>query len=151
MGHAFYRHAGDGPLHEHELQRRPDGVIHDYRRGFVAFCAMARELRAITLAPTVARRAGDGKRYCCHALHRHGGAGSDARDYLGQGLGGHFGRDCACRFTRGIMADLPPASRSRAGRADAHGGRHHDGNCDCRDALCRHESGAVSDVHNGSP
>lgn len=33
VGHAFYRHAGDGPLHEHALQRDPDGAIHGYRRG----------------------------------------------------------------------------------------------------------------------
>jgi hypothetical protein len=86
------------------------------------------------------------------AMHYTGmAAGSDARDYLGQDVGGHFGRDCACRFARGIMAHLPPASRSRAGRADAHGCRHHDGNCHCRHALCRDESGSVSDVHNGSP
>ncbi len=55
-----------------------------HRRGIVTVCTLARQLRTTALAPSAARRAGDGKRYCCHALHRHGRAGSDARDYLGQ-------------------------------------------------------------------
>jgi hypothetical protein len=30
-------------------------------------------------------------------------------------------------------------------------GRHHDGHCHCRYALCRDESRTVSDVDDGSP
>lgn len=57
----------------------------------------------------------------------------------------------AGRFACCIVADLPPASRSGSGRADASGCRHHNGHCHCRYALRRDESRAVSNVDDDAP
>ena len=141
-GYALDWHAGDGSLTEHELQRHADCALDGHHAIGSSTFAHGSSVAKLGFAPPAALARW---RRCAGIVAMHYTGMAALEDHSGtvwMQHGCYFGRHRACRFTRRIVADLPPCVTKPFGThaqvmAMRTGAAHHDRDCHRRHALCR--------------